>query len=143
MKNLGSINVFTDGGSRGNPGESAYGFYIETTENVEIISVGKRLGITTNNVAEYTGILESLKWVFENLTKENEIDKINYFMDSNLAVNQLNGIYKIKNAKLREILFEIKSYENQIKSPIIYKHVRREYNKTADKLVNDALDFKI
>lgn len=142
MKNLGTINVFTDGGSRGNPGESAYGFYIEKEDKNEIISVGKRIGVTTNNVAEYSAILESLKWISQNLF-EYQILKINYFMDSNLAVNQLNGIYKIKNAKLREILFEIKMLETQIKTPIIYTHVPREENKIADKLVNEALDYKI
>lgn len=143
MKNLGTINVYTDGGSRGNPGDSAYGFYVETTDKKEIVSVGKRLGITTNNVAEYKGILESLKWISENLIGKYKVEEVRYFMDSNLAVNQLNGLYKIKSASLREILFEIKSLETQIKLPIIYKHIPREQNKIADKLVNDALDFKI
>ena len=87
---MSSINVFTDGGSRGNPGESAYGFYIETDDKKEIVSVGKRLGVATNNVAEYTGILEALSWIM-NTDKYKDIDRVNFFMDSNLAANQLNG----------------------------------------------------
>ena len=143
MYNLASINVFTDGGSRGNPGEASLGVYIESTDGNEIKSIGKRLGITTNNVAEYSAIKEALSWIFENLIKFDGLETINFFMDSNLAVNQLNGIYKIKNAKLREILFEIKALESQIKIPIIYKHIPREKNKKADRLVNLALDNKL
>lgn len=140
MYNLASINVYTDGGSRGNPGESALGTYIETNEGKEIISIGRRLGIATNNIAEYSAIREGLVWIFEHLGEMQELTKISFYMDSNLAVNQLNGLYKIKNSGLREIYFEIKTLENQIKIPISYTHIPREKNKKADRLVNLALD---
>lgn len=140
MVSTNSINIFTDGGSRGNPGESAYGIYIETSKGQEIKSIGKRIGIATNNIAEYTAIREALSWLFKNKSDIPALSEINFFMDSNLAVQQLNGIYKIKNAKLRQIFFEIKTLESQIKIPIYYKHIRREENKKADKLVNQALD---
>ena len=143
MYNLASINIFTDGGSRGNPGESALGTYIESVDGKEIISIGKRLGITTNNVAEYSAIREGLSWVYEHLAEFEGLVKINFYMDSNLAVNQLNGLYKIKNPGLREIFFEIKGLENQIKIPIYYTHIPREKNKKADRLVNLALDYLI
>jgi ribonuclease HI len=143
MYNLASINIFTDGGSRGNPGESALGTYIETEDGQEIISIGKRLGITTNNIAEYSAIREGLSWVFENLSDFENLQRVNFYMDSNLAVQQLNGIFKIKNPGLREIFFEIKGLENQIKIPIYYTHIPREKNKKADRLVNLALDFLI
>jgi len=143
MYNLASINVFTDGGSRGNPGQASLGVYIESDEGMEIKSIGKRLGIATNNVAEYSAIKEALSWILDNIKEFEDLKQINFFMDSNLAVSQLNGIYKIKNTNLRIILFEIKSLETQIKVPIIYKHIPREENKKADRLVNLALDNKL
>lgn len=143
MYNLASINIFTDGGSRGNPGESALGTYIESSEGEEIKSIGKRIGITTNNVAEYSAIREGLEWVLENIKELPNLLEVNFYMDSNLAASQLNGIYKIKNAGLRIIFFEIKSLESQINLPIYYTHIPREQNKKADRLVNLALDFKI
>jgi ribonuclease HI len=143
MYNTASINVFTDGGSRGNPGEASLGIYIETIEGKEIKSIGKRLGIATNNVAEYSAIKEALFWIFKNLELFNNLKSINFYMDSNLAVSQLNGIYKIKNSNLRIIFFEIKSLEAQIKIPIYYTHVPREKNKKADRLVNLALDNRL
>lgn len=143
MKNLASINVFTDGGSRGNPGESALGVYIETIDKKEIYSVGKRIGINTNNIAEYSAIAEALRWIKNNLDNLESLKMINFFMDSNLAVNQLNGLYKIKNSNIRIIYFEIKTIESEIKIPIIYKHIPREQNKNADRQVNLALDNKI
>lgn len=140
MYNLASINVFTDGGSRGNPGESALGIYIENENKEELVSIGKTLGITTNNIAEYSAIRKAHEWILENLSEMPGLTRINFFMDSNLAVSQLNGVYRIKNAGLREIFFEIKSFESQIKIPIYYKHIPREENKKADKMVNMALD---
>lgn len=140
MYNLASINVYTDGGSRGNPGQSSLGVYIESEDGKEIKSIGKRLGITTNNIAEYSAIKEALSWILDNLKEFENLKKINFYMDSNLAVSQLNGIYKIKNANLREIFFEIKTLESEIGKPIMYTHIPREKNKKADRLVNLALD---
>ncbi|OGH47809.1 MAG: hypothetical protein A3A51_03830 [Candidatus Levybacteria bacterium RIFCSPLOWO2_01_FULL_39_10] len=142
MNSIVTLNIYTDGGSRGNPGDAAYGFYIETEEKRQVAKKGERLGTTTNNVAEYTGIYESLKWVSENLSLFPNLTKVNVFMDSLLAASQLKGIYKIKNAKLREIFFEIKSLEKKIKVPITYLHIPREQNRIADRLVNIALDGK-
>jgi ribonuclease HI len=143
MNNIASINVFTDGGSRGNPGEASYGVYIESEDKKEIVSLAKRLGIATNNIAEYTGIKEALVWISENINNFDNLQKINFFMDSNLAVSQLNGVYKIKNAGIREIYFEIKTLEAEIETPIVYTHIPREKNKKADRLVNLALDNKL
>jgi ribonuclease HI len=142
MDNLASINVFTDGGSRGNPGQSALGVYIETEVHKELVSIGKTLGIKTNNVAEYSAIREALTWILENKKKAPKLSNIYFYMDSNLAVQQLNGVYKIKNSDLRIIIFEIKKLESQIKIPIFYNHIPREQNKKADSLVNKALDNK-
>jgi len=143
MYNLASITVFTDGGSRGNPGPAALGAFIESEDGKKLKSIGKTLGISTNNIAEYSAIREGLVWIFENLKDMPKLQRINFFMDSNLAVQQLNGVFKIKNAGLRVIYFEIKSLENQIKIPITYTHIPREQNKKADRLVNLALDNKM
>jgi ribonuclease HI len=140
MDKLASISIYTDGGSRGNPGPSAYGVFIESENGEELISIGEKIGITTNNVAEYSGIKRGLVWVAENRINLKSLSKINFYMDSNLAVQQLNGIYKIKNARLREIYFGIKMLEQEIGLPIYYQHIPREKNKKADRLVNLALD---
>jgi ribonuclease HI len=143
MDKIASINVFTDGGSRGNPGPSALGIYIESDDSMELVSIGKTLGIKTNNFAEYSAIKEALNWIFNNKRKMPCLLKINFYMDSNLAVQQLNGIYKIKNADLRQLIFEIKKLETEISVPIYYGHIPREQNKKADRLVNMALDNKL
>ena len=140
MNNLASINIFTDGGSRGNPGPSALGVYVESEDQEELVSIGKTLGMQTNNIAEYSAIIEGLNWVLINLNKLTLLKKVNFFMDSNLAVQQLNGVYKVKNAGIRNLFFEIKKLEAQISIPIYYSHIPREKNKNADRLVNLALD---
>lgn len=133
-----TISIFTDGGSRGNPGPSALGVYIEQNGK-PLAEIGKRIGNTTNNFAEYSAILEALSWVEENKSKL-DFTKIDFFMDSELAYSQLIGIYKIKNEGIRKFIFEIREKEVIIGVPIVYSHVRREKNTKADKLVNLALD---
>lgn len=139
---MNEIIIFTDGGSRGNPGPAALGVYIQDLNGKELARIGKRLGETTNNIAEYSAIVEGLLWCLENKNKL-KIGKINFYMDSLLAYSQISGIYKIKNDKLRMLIFEIKKLENQIALPISYAHIRREKNKMADLMVNQALDYKI
>ena len=140
MDKLASINIYTDGGSRGNPGPSALGVFIESENHTELASIGKTLGAQTNNIAEYSAIVEALAWVLLNLENLSSLNKINFYMDSNLAVQQLNGIYKVKNSGIRNLFFEIKKLEAQISKPIYYCHIPREKNKKADRLVNLALD---
>lgn len=144
MEAIKHINIFTDGGSRGNPGPSASGVYIEDADSGDTLAeIGITLGVTTNNVAEYTAIVEAWNWIFENKSKLKSLSMINFYMDSNLAVNQLNGLYKIKNPNLRILLFKIRGRESEIGIPAIYTHVPREQNKKADRLVNMALDNKM
>lgn len=133
------INVFTDGGARGNPGPSAIGVYIENEKGEEIHSFGKKIEPGTNNVAEYTAVVEALSWVLEN-KKNIRASSINFFLDSNLVCSQLNGLFRIKNARLRELLFRIRELEGETKMTINYSHVPREKNQKADRLVNMALD---
>lgn len=140
MEQASSINIYTDGGSRGNPGESALGVYITDENGNTLAEIGKTLGITTNNIAEYSAILEAFTWVVENKDNFPNLKKISFYMDSQLAASQLNGLYKIKNANLRELLFKIREKEGELGIAVTYSHIRREYNKKADKLVNLALD---
>ncbi len=133
------INIFTDGGSRGNPGPSAIGVFIQGEDGAEIASFGKRIGNATNNVAEYQAAVAALQWLFEN---QNSLSasKVNFYLDSNLVCSQINGVFKIKNATLREYLFKIRQLESEIKLDIYYSHIPREENYRADRLVNLALD---
>lgn len=137
-----NVKVFTDGGSRGNPGESAIGVYIEN-EDGELVGIGRRIGIQTNNVAEYSAIIEALVWLIDNKSKIGDDAQIDFYMDSQLAYSQLSGLYKVKNDKIREMIFEIRQKESELGIDVKYQHVRRENNKKADYLVNMALDYKI
>lgn len=129
------LTIFSDGGSRGNPGDaaSAYAVY----ENKTLIqSDAKYLGKTTNNVAEYNGVILALEYIVENKTKE----EIKFCMDSELVVKQLNGLYKVKNKDLIELSRKVKKiiYDNNL--IINFVHVPRAQNAFADKLVNEKLD---
>lgn len=134
------LNIYTDGGSRGNPGPAALGVYVENDKGDVLVEIGKTLGITTNNVAEYSAIIAGLTWAVRNKSLMLDLSKLNFFMDSQLAAQQLNGVYKVKNTKLRELIFLIKEKEAEMDLPIYYSHIPREQNKKADRLVNVALD---
>lgn len=134
------INVFTDGGARGNPGPSAIGVYIEDQSRKKIAGFGKTIGAATNNVAEYKAVIEALTWIIENKKELAETANIHFFLDSKLVCSQIIGIFKVKNADLRNLLFDVRNMEAQINLPIYYKYIPREQNKKADVLVNQALD---
>lgn len=136
------VNIYVDGGSRGNPGPAALGFYVEDDKGKELDKVGQRLGVSTNNIAEYSAIVAALDWLLKNKEKH-LIAEANFFMDSNLAYSQISGLFKVKNANLRELLFLVKQKENELGIQVRYSHVPREQNKKADKMVNLALDYKI
>lgn len=129
-----SYTIFSDGGSRGNPGPSAGGFIIvDSTKNV-IAEGGEYLGITTNNQAEYHGVRLGLEKAIELGIKD-----VQFRVDSMLVVNQLKGIYKIKNRELWPIHERIRTLMTQFNT-ISFKHVLREYNQLADGMVNKTLD---
>ena len=136
---MSKISIFTDGGARGNPGPAALGVFIEDENKQELARIGKTIGEATNNVAEYSAILEGLNWALKNKEKHN-IESISFYMDSQLACSQLTGVFKVKNSKIREFVFEIRQMEAQLKLPIFYAHIPREKNLKADFMVNFALD---
>jgi ribonuclease HI len=131
---MSGIQIYTDGGSRGNPGEAAYGFLIYDGEK-ELCKEGKKLGTTTNNVAEYKAIIEGLRKAM------GASDTVDVFSDSELVVRQLNGEYKVKKEHLRVLFYVVKDLERRFKK-VTYTHRKREHpmQKKADALVNEALD---
>jgi len=133
------LSVYTDGGSRGNPGPSAFGFVVKKGQE-GMHKAGKAIGIATNNIAEYSAILEALTWIAGHRELIGEISGINMYMDSQLACRQLHGIYKIKNVNLAGFLIKIREMEKKINIPVNYFHIPREKNREADRLVNQALD---
>lgn len=130
--------IFTDGGARGNPGPAALGVYIEV-DGKPVAKIGKCLGVATNNFAEYSAISEAFDWLIKN--KESyKIEKVDFYTDSLLAYSQITGLYKVKDAKIREFIFKIRQAEQELKISIFYHHIPREKNKIADFIVNQALD---
>lgn len=131
-----TLTIHSDGGSRGNPGPAAYGFTIHNDENLLLHEEGEYIGIETNNVAEYTGVLKAFEWI----STHSEPGAINVILDSELVARQLSGIYKIKNENLKGYVAAIKSLERKIAATVTYTSIPRAQNKEADRLVNKALD---
>ena len=128
------IKMFADGGSRGNPGPSASGYVLMDMDNNILFKSGVYLGITTNNQAEY----QALKFGLEAAQKAGARE-VAVHMDSMLVVNQMKGIFKVKNRDLWPIHESIQEIAKQFKK-VTYTHVPRELNKLADAEVNTTLD---
>jgi ribonuclease HI len=128
------VRLFTDGGARGNPGPAAAAFVLEREDGTVLDARGDAIGMQTNNVAEYTALVNGLRRAAELGVTEVEV-----VSDSELMVKQMRGEYKIKNAALRELSLEAARLARTV-GAVTYTAVRREHNKLADQLVNDALD---
>ncbi|UCG53760.1 MAG: ribonuclease HI family protein [Candidatus Latescibacterota bacterium] len=133
---MGKLTAFTDGASRGNPGEAACGVILFDEENEELLRRSKRLGVATNNVAEYQGVILALELAAALGAK---ILRVN--LDSELVVKQLNNEYKVKHPSLKPLFIEanelMKTFDH-----VEIVHVSREETKFVDKLANDELDGK-
>lgn len=141
--------IHTDGGARGNPGPAAVGVVIEMqnaecrmpNEKLKTIEISKRIGESTNNVAEYTAVREALAYLRNNpIIKLSNNPIIQFYLDSNLVVQQLNGKFKVKDGRLRELLMQIRMLEQEVGGGVSYTYVPREQNRRADQFVNEALD---
>lgn len=130
--------IYTDGASRGNPGEASCGYVIQTKDSVIWVQDGKYLGVATNNVAEYNGVTEALGRLVKDFSKDLPTE-VEIRMDSKLAVEQLSGRYKIKNDNLKELALKVRELEKKI-GQVQYLHVPRAQNFLADKLANMVLD---
>lgn len=128
------IKLYGDGGSRGNPGPSASGYVLMDMNDNILKKSGVYLGVTTNNQAEY----QSLRLGLEEAYKMGA-QKVNVFMDSLLVINQMKGVFKVKNRDLWPIYESIKDQLAKFKE-VTFTHVPREFNKLADAEVNTTLD---
>lgn len=132
------ITIYTDGGARGNPGPAAIGVQILDEQNEVLGELSETIGETTNNVAEYTAVKRALEHL-PNVFPDTKALQVTFRLDSQLVERQLNGAYKVKDQNLKTYVDAIKVLENEC-STVAYEHVRREENKEADRLVNEALD---
>ena len=128
------VRLFTDGGARGNPGPAAYGYVLEAEDGTVLAAHGESIGIATNNVAEYSALIAGLQQA-----RELGLGEIEVVSDSELMVKQMRGEYKVKNEALRELSLRAARLAGKV-GKVRYTAVRREHNKLADQLVNDALD---
>ncbi len=129
------LSIHTDGGARGNPGPSAVGVVFDSG-NFHF-EHGRYIGEVTNNVAEYTGVLDALS----NLSEvPAPVTELHFFLDSELVVRQILGQYRVKEATLQQLHTEVIKQLRATGLPYRFTHVRREQNKLADKLVNQTLD---
>jgi len=126
--------LFTDGGARGNPGPAAYAYVLEAEDGTILASHGETIGVATNNVAEYRGLVAGLEKAVELSVPELEV-----VSDSELLVKQMRGEYRVKNEALRDLSLQAARLARQL-GTVEYRHVKRAHNELADRLVNDALD---
>lgn len=136
------ITIHTDGGARGNPGPAACAF-VATSGGKPLGEDSHFLGNTTNNVAEYRGVLLALEWLLKLKDFKSDTCKILFYLDSELIVKQLKGIYKVKNETLKKINLEIEDIIKKNKLNISLFNVPRSKNKDADFLVNKELDGQL
>ena len=127
------ITAYIDGGARGNPGPAGYGVFIELPGGTTVELHGG-LGIATNNVAEYNGLLAALTWALENGQRD-----VHIRADSELLVKQMRGEYKVKHPGLQPLAARARLLVAQL-GRVSFEHVRREQNKEADRLSNIGMD---
>jgi len=150
-----NVIVHTDGGSRGNPGRAAVGAVLEECRCVNMSTclenerkiigeISKTIGETTNNVAEYTAVIEALKMITTNEelmhSGQHKSLTVQFFLDSSLVVNQLNGLFKIKDERLHGLYRLVLELLQMCKGKVTFAYIPREQNRHADMLVNRALD---
>ena len=128
------LKIYTDGGARGNPGPAGIGAIAYDKNGEAAFTVSEYLGETTNNQAEYQAIIRAME-----IAREKGARELDMFMDSELAVKQLNHEYKVKNQGLAPLFLKIHNLTVSF-DRVKFTHVRREQNKEADRLANEAMD---
>jgi ribonuclease HI len=127
--------LYSDGGARGNPGSAGIGYVLKVND-IDVLGYGEYIGEATNNVAEYQALREGLK-----LAQKEKVTHLDCFLDSELVVKQLKGIYRVKHAGMKVLYDEVQQLARGFEE-ISFTHVPRAKNKVADGLVNNALDKK-
>jgi probable phosphoglycerate mutase len=130
---VSSATANVDGGSRGNPGPAGYGVRI-TRDDGTIVDLKESIGIATNNIAEYSGLVAALRWA-----AGEGVRSLHVKADSELMVKQMLGEYRVKNPGLRPLYEEARRLADRI-GRVTFEHVRREQNTDADRLANEAMD---
>ena len=128
------LRLFTDGASRGNPGDSGAGIVIEDDQGMRLRGLHRWLGKKTNNEAEYLALIDGLKAV-----EAWKPDRLEVYLDSKLVVEQMSGQFKIKKPELQDLAREAHSLLSRF-AEVEFKHVEREKNRGADALANRAID---
>jgi probable phosphoglycerate mutase len=128
------ITAYIDGGARGNPGPAGYGVRIEQPDGVLLAELHAGLGIATNNVAEYNGLLNALQWAIDNGYTD-----VHVKADSELLVRQMRGEYKVRHPGLQPLYVRARLLVMQL-DRVVFEHVRRQFNKEADRLSNLGMD---
>ena len=136
------ITIFTDGGSRGNPGPAAVGVQIVDARGTVIKEVAETIGNATNNFAEYFAVVRGLQVAKEVFGKSTRQMQVEIKLDSELVKKQLNAEYQIKEPGLVPFFIEIHNMRVASFPNVTFTYIRREFNKEADRLVNEALDGK-
>jgi ribonuclease HI len=126
--------LYTDGGARGNPGPAAFAYVLEAEDGTVLASHGEKIGVATNNVAEYRALVAGLERAVELGVRELEV-----VSDSELLVKQMRGEYRVKNEALRDLSRQAARLAGKL-TKVEYRHILREHNELADRLVNEALD---
>ena len=134
MSKYEKLITYSDGGARGNPGPAGIGAVIYDQNKKIVAEISEYIGKTTNNQAEYKACLAAVK-----KCAALEATEVECFLDSELVVKQLNREYKVKNAGLAPLFLQVYNLSMAFKK-ISFHHVRREYNKEADALANEAMD---
>jgi ribonuclease HI len=133
------VNIYTDGGSRGNPGISGIGYVIKN-ENEVIYQNSKFIGVTTNNRAEYTALIEAVTTLLNlNLI----YNQVNFYSDSELMVRQLNGLYKVKSPNVLDLYGQVRTLLSRLNCNYQFIHILRNKNFLADQLANSAMDQQL
>jgi ribonuclease HI len=136
------IQIFTDGGSRGNPGPAAIGVVVRSADEATLFEVGKTIGVGTNNEAEYQAFLLSLEWL-KSQTTVSQITSVTWKLDSKLVVEQLNKKWKIKEPRMLQYAQNCWKDLSALTHKYVITHIPRELNSQADALANQALDTQV
>ena len=131
------ITAYFDGGARSNPGPAGYGVYIVDDQGAVLAELHGSLGISTNNIAEYNGLIAALQWAVDH-----GVTAITIKGDSLLIIEQMRGNYKVKNEGLKPLHMQARMLVMQIGN-VKFEHVRREFNKDADRLSNVGMDSNV
>jgi len=133
------LKVYTDGGARGNPGPAAIGIVVKNQNGQTIFQQGRAIGWATNNQAEYQALIAALSWIKDN---HPQAEKIDFFLDSQLVVSQMQGKYRVKSAKIKPLWQKAKQLETSLPPvKVDYHLIPRSLNHEADRLLNQALDL--